>query len=187
MNKQNYKESLQESLMIDKLSLKEGDVLSLCENEIFNEGFISDSFSSIKNLSTNEIKNKMQKIINFAGLKLKKYKININEVRKFAQQDGKNFVKSLRIENIKDKNKQKEIVLNEAKKRIAKKFNLNKLKESDDEEASSLVIELIFNLLLGSYLGFIIIIGLATPITILIFVWCAVDAIRAAYMLSKKE
>jgi hypothetical protein len=160
----------------------------LCENEIFNEGFISDSFSSIKNLSTNEIKNKMQKIINFAGLKLKKYKININEVRKFAQQDGKNFVNSLHIENIKDKNKQKEIVLNGAKKRIAKKFNLNKLREFEEEEAaSSLVIELIFNLLLGSYLGFIIIIGLATPITILIFVWCAVDAIRSAYMLSKKE
>jgi len=170
-----YKNVLQESYIIDTFSIRH-DVL-LTEFDLLN-------------FNLDDIKRKINKAFPMIEKTLKKYKINVNDIKKLAKQTGNKFINDLKLDKIKNKEKQKEKVMEEARKQIQKKYDIKKIKAAIDDKdldaqnKNGYIVEIIFNFMIAVYLFAFIAAGIASPLTYMIFVWCIIDIIRSAYNLS---
>ena len=175
MDNNSYKNLLQESYIIDTFSIRHDSLLMELD---------------LLNLAPDDIKRKINKVLPTIEKTLKKYKINVNDIKKLAKQTGSKFVNDLKLDKIKNKEKQKEKVMDIAKKIISKKFNIDKIKAAvdlDNKESNfnkqSYVIKLILNFMIASYLSYVLFMGMGTPLTAFILAWNVVEVFRTSIFL----
>jgi len=168
----NYLDILKENLIqhqVDELIL-ESDFL---QEGIFDLKKIIDNVDSS---SQDKIKSSLKPVLNNVKSLLNKYGIDSDKINNLVKKDSKRFLNSLNIDESKDGKDEAKRILPMLKKYIQKNFKLSKKEQQEVElKVRKYTIHVIVTLLVMVWSIYTIIIGIATPATIVILLWCAYD------------